>query len=289
MNLILWVLSEISWSIADSFRKKAIDNSKLWKSSFSILGSIIGLILLFIFIFSTWEKILIFNDFIAIFIVLVVSLTQVYTNFTYIKIYEKVKISELLPYWNIWSLFTVIVWFFLFFGTENETSLITFIITLLTIFIVFISDFNKNKLKISKHILMYIFALILDSIVFMTLWYLLLDYSSLDYMTLTLLIDFILYLVLIFITKETINLIFKQNKQFYKSRFFSIILWRLWFFIWLYIIETSWVLIATLISFLWIVFSILSMKFILKDNPTKKQVLVAFWVTILIWIWYYFK
>jgi hypothetical protein len=31
------------------------------------------------------------------------------------------------------------------------------------------------------------------------------------------------------------------------------------------------------------------MKYILKDNPSRKQIFLAFIVSILIWIWYYFK
>lgn len=289
MNLILWILSEILSSIADSYRKQSIDNSKLKKSSFAIIASFFGLIFVYIFVYIVWEKLIIFTDYYAILIVTLISITQVITNFLYINVYEKVKISELLPYWNVWSLFTVIISFIIFYWTETSTSITTFLITLFTIFVIIISNINPKKVKFSKHILLYILALILDSVVFLTLGYLLLDYSSLNYMTLTLFADLVLYWILIILTKESIKLIFKQNKTFYKSRLISIILWRWWFFISLYIIETSWVLLATLISFLWIVFSIISMKFILKDNPSKKQILLAFIVTVLIWLWYYFK
>jgi len=289
MNIIIWIISGILWSIANSYRKKAIDNSNLKNSSYTIIAVFFWLIFVFLFVFIVWESLEIFLDIKTIIIVSIISLVQVITNFMYINVYKKVKISELLPYENVGSLITIILGFFIFYWTENETSLTTFFIILLTIFTIIAFNFNSKKVKFSKDIWLYILALTLDAFVILTLWYLLLSYSSLSYMTLTIFIDFLLYLFLIIMTKESLKLIFKQNNIFYKTRFLSIIFWRISFFIWLYIIESSWVLIAILIGFLWLVFSILSMKFILWDTPNRKQVILAFIVTIMIWIWYYFN
>lgn len=289
MNLLLWIISEILSSITNSYRKKAIDNTSLKNWSFTIISVFIWLIFVSLFVFFSWEKMAILGNNIAIAIVLIVSIVQILTNYIYIDVYKKVKISNLLPFENVWSLLIILIWFFIFYWSENQTSITTFIITLITIFVIIWFNFNWSKIKISKYIKLYIFALTLDAWVILSLWFLLLNYSSLNYMMLTIFMDFILYFLLILITKESIKLIFKQKKVFYQARLISIILGRTWFFIWLYIIETSWVLIATLISFLWIVFSILSMKFILWDNPTNKQIILAYIVSILISIWYYFK
>jgi hypothetical protein len=108
-------------------------------------------------------------------------------------------------------------------------------------------------------------------------------------MSLNSIIIFSLYLILAILFKESFKSLLVQNKTFYKSRGLSLILWWTWFLIWLYIIESFWVLIATLISFIWIITSILSLKYILKDTPKIKDIILAIIVTIMIWIWYYFK
>jgi hypothetical protein len=116
-----------------------------------------------------------------------------------------------------------------------------------------------------------------------------LKYSSITLVTISWVLELILFTSILIILKESFSIILKQSKIFYVNRLIATILWRSAFILWLYIIQSSWVIVATLLWFFWIVFSILSMKFILKDNPTKKQIILAFIVIFLIWIWYYFK
>jgi ABC-type multidrug transport system permease subunit len=89
--------------------------------------------------------------------------------------------------------------------------------------------------------------------------------------------------------KNNFKELLQQTNSFYKYRWLALMIWQSWFILWIFIIESSWVLVASLLSFITIVFSIISMKFILNDNPTKKQIILAILVVLLIWIWYYYK
>jgi len=121
------------------------------------------------------------------------------------------------------------------------------------------------------------------------MWKILFEYSTLDIFALIVFFYIWFHTITNLLLKRDFTLMLKQSKEFYKYRFTTWILWRLSFIIWIFIIESSWVLIASLLSFIAIVFSVFSMKFILWDSPTLKQVLLSVLVIIMIWIWYYFK
>ena len=289
MNILFWLISALFASLWSSHRKKAINNSKLSNSLYILLWPLSGLFIVWTLIYFSGINTWIFSDYKTLWLISIIILINWLANFLEMNVLKKTKLSEILPYTNLDKLVIVLVWFFLFFGTNNSTSVSTLIITMFTIFVITLFSVDFKNFKIPKTIVSYSAVMILRGISTLIIAYIFLVYTSLDYLSINLFLSLLLYIIVAIILKDSFKSFVTQSKQFYISRWISLILWWAWFIIWLYIIKNSWVLIATLISFVWLIFNIIAMKFILKDTPDKKQIILAFIVTILIWIWYYLK
>jgi hypothetical protein len=285
INIFLWILAEMFCSIWGVNRKKAVESWNVSKNLFSILWPINMFLIIYTIIFFTWSDFAIFKDYKAIILMLVIWFLWVVSNYAEIFVFKNTRMSELLPYSKLDKLFVIVIWFFYFSNTSETTLLISIFTVLLLIW--FSIDFKK--LKVSKFVLIYIMILFSWSIITLITWKLLLTYSTIDFMSMNSVMFIILYFSLILIYKEKPKSLLLQSKTFYISRGLALFFGSTWFLIWLYIIQNSWVVIATLISFVWVFTSIISMKYILKDNPKKKDVILAILVLILIWLWYYFN
>ena len=289
MNIIFWIISSFLWSITDNIWKKAVLLSKLPQTLFATFWPIWWIIIVYSIIVFWWQKLTIFQDYKSLIIILAIAITSFFVTNLYIYVYKKVKLSELLPYNNLDKIFIVLFWFVIFYWTKNSTSILSFLITLATIFIIIWFNINPKKVKFSKDILIFIWIKVLEAIITLTVWYIFLKYSTVEYIAVEAVMFFSITIIVAILLKYNLKLLFTQEKDFYKYRLWAWIIWWTWFLIWLYIIETSGVLIWTLISFTWLIFQVLSMKFILKDTPEKKQIILAIIVMIMIWIWYYYK
>ena len=289
MSIILWIITSLIGSLADSIWKKAVLISKLPQSLFAFFWPIWWIIIIYSMIYFGDINISLYSDYLIILLILFIAIVSYLVTFLTINIYKKVKLSELLPYKNLDKMFVVLFGFILFFWTKNWTSTTSFLITLATIFIIIVFSVDIKKITFSKHILQFFIVKLLEAIITLLVWYIFLKYNTIEYLSIEALFFILVTIIVTVLQKHSFKLLFTQEKEFYKYRIGVSFIWWIWFIIWLYIIETSGVLIATLLSFIWLVFQILSMKFILNDNPEKKQIILAFIVMFMIWIWYYFK
>jgi len=283
------MITSIMGSLWWAYRKKASDNSSLPNWLFVLIAPFIGLIFIYILVFFVWVNNEIFNNKTVLALILLAWIIDWWWSILEAWVYKKVKISKILPYSSFDKIFIIVIWFILFYGNEWYTSIPTLIISIITVIIIIFFSLDLKKFKIEPIILYYIFVKFLYAIATLILGSVLLKFTTIDVFSI-LILDYILFHTSFnILLRNKFSLIFKQTKHFYKYRIFSSTVGRWWFVLGTFIIETSWVLIASLLSFITIVFSILSMKFILNDTPTKKQITLAFTVIILIWIWYYFK
>lgn len=289
MNIILWIISTLFGSITDSIWKKAVEVSKLPQSLFAVFWPIIWILIVYCIIIYNDLSMSILTDYKSLLIILLIALISYINTFLYINIYKKVKLSELLPYNNLDKIFIVLFGFFLFYWTKNWTGIQSFFITLLTIFIIIFFSIDFKKISFSKDIIQFFIIKLIETTITLLVWYIFLTYNTVQYLSVETIMFLSITIIISIVQKNKLILLFTQEKNFYKYRLWAWIIWWIWFIIWLYIIQTSWVLIATLISFIWLVFQIFSMKFILNDTPTKKQIILAFTVMILIWVWYSLK
>lgn len=288
-TILLWLLTTFLDAFWIWFRKKSLDEWKLSTIMFKFFAHIFWFFMIIWLIYFIWIDTELYentNDMILIFIVVLLATFNILFH---LSIMKQVKISELLPYDNMDKLFIVVIWFFLFYWTDKWSSAITLLITILTIIVIILFTVDIKNIKIPKIIWKFIIHKIIKAFQILAIWYILIKYSSITYVVNNWFIELSIMTVMAIVLKDNFKTLVTQTKSFYINRLIATIMWRSAFIIGLYIIQTSWVIIATLLWFFWIAFNIISMKLILKDNPNKKQITLAFIVIFLIWIWYYFK
>ncbi len=289
MNIILWIITSIMWSLWWAFRKKSSEHSTLPNWLFVLIWPMIGIVFIYSLVFILWINTEIFLNPYVIFLLIIAWIIDWLWAILEAWIYKKVKISKILPYASFDKLFIIVIWFILFYWNEWYTSFTTLIVALFTVFVIILFSIDFKNFKLEKVIIQYISVKLLYAIATLTMWSVLLSYTTMDVFAVIILVYLTFHVTLNLFLRKDFKQITKQSKNFYKYRLISSTVWRASFILWMFIIETSGVLVASLLSFITIVFSILSMKFILNDIPTKKQILLAFTVIILIGIWYYFK
>lgn len=289
MNILFWIFASLLDSISESYRKKSIDNLKMHNWLISLFRPLVWIFIIYFFIIIFWINYNIFFDKNVIILLFIAALIDWFWSLLEIKIIKNIKISKIMPYASFDKLFIILLWFILFYWNPGYTSITTLIISVLTVVIIMLFSIDLKNFWIEKDVKLYIFLKFLYACSTLIIWKVLFDYSTLDIFSLIIFFYLFFHIFTNLFFKRNFILIFSQNKQFYKYILTSTILWRSSFIIWIYIIESSWVLFASLLSFITIVFSIFSMKFILWDTPNKKQVLLSIIVILMIWIWYYFK
>ncbi len=283
---IIWVLFESVWTI---HWKKAINSSTLSWVLFKTFSPLIGLFVVFSLIFFKWFNHSLFSDYTLFSLLLLIVLVNYIRGLWEQNLMKKLKLSDIMPYDKLDKVFVIIIGFLLYSGTEKQTSFNTLFISIFTVFIILLFTVDFKNIKFPKYIGSFIFLRFLKAFTLIWTWYILLSYDSITYVSVKVFTVFILSIISILILKQSIKPVFEETREFYFNRILWTIISRFWFIIWLFIIEKQWVVIATLLWFLWLVFNVFAMKFILKDNPNKKQLALATIVTFMIWLWYYFK
>jgi len=199
------------------------------------------------------------------------------------NVYKKEKISVIMPYTNINKILSIIFSFFLF----SDVSITSLILTIIAIFVVILFSIDFRTLKVPKSLKIIAISELLTSIITIASWYLIFKYSEILY--------FIIFVVfwtifLIFISYLTGQ--YKTVKWLKKDFWFYRYIWATWWisrFLSLVVIKNLWLSITILLSFLWIWITLLLSFFILKDKPSKKDLVLTILVTALVWLWFYFK
>lgn len=288
-SIFIWIFSTALDSYSNVIWKKALNYSKLSLPLFQIFGQYFWLLTVWILLLISPFEVNILNNYLDIFFISAIVLVSTFNVIFQINILKEVKLSHLLPYENLDKIFVVILSYFLFIWTDKATSLTTLVITILTMLLVIIFTIDLKKIIFPKLFWSYVFHKLLKSLTIVAGGYLLIKYTSITYVIIYTLIQFLFYNVISFVKKDNFIDLFKQNKIFYINRSISSATWRAWWVIWLYLIETSWLIIATLLWFFAVVVNIISMKYVLNDIPTKKQIFLAFMVIAMIWLWINFK
>jgi len=289
LSILYWIVWTFLECFATWFWKKAILSWKYNKVIFQLFSSVGWLFFIFFVFYLFWIEKNIFNNFFDIFLIFIISFLWILNTFLQIKVYKETKLSQLLPYDNLDKLFVIIIWYFLFYWTSNWTSIITLFVSIFTLFIILILSVDIKNIKIPKNIWLFWIYKWINALNNLITGYLLIKYSNITYVIISWFSELIIYILIAILLKYSFKIMLEQNKVFYKNRFLAVVLWRISWIISLFIIKESWIIVATLLWFLAIIWNVISMKFLLKDNPTKKQTILAITVIFLIWIWYYFK
>jgi hypothetical protein len=291
LALLYWAIGVILESIWWVSQKKALSASNnLSKTLFKLFAHVIW-ILLFVslMLFFPFNYEILWDKSILFYIFLISFFTIVSQNFE-ILIIKKEKLSTLMPYENIDKIFVVIFGFFLFqWNSDNAVSLITMLIVCFTFLIVLLFSVNFKTLKFPVSVLYYIVTKIIKWILILASGYILMTYVSTTFWLIQLIFTIVISIIISYLLRDSFKSLILQSKEFYKYRFFAVITWQIAFVLWLFIIESAWVIIASLLWFLAVISKTLSITFLLQENPTNKQIILSLLVVLLIWFWLYFK
>lgn len=82
----------------------------------------------------------------------------------------------------------------------------------------------------------------------------------------------------------------KFNKRdFFLYMFIAALAWEWTEIMKNFIIKDFWLVITTLLCFLYIWITLILSYFMFWDKPNKKNIMITFVLTILVWLWFYFK
>lgn len=273
------------WTVFDSFR------TMLWKKSsiywvsrylFVVIWTLIDVILAYILLFF-WLLNFSSFSFLILFLVLLTTILYVFTWSIDQYVYSNEKISVLTPYENINKILSISFWFLIFW----DISFLSFFISLIAWIIVVISSIDFKNLKVPRLIKVFFISQLILSLNILIVWYVLKNISAIDYFITGNILYFFFFLLLAFFKKQ---LDFKSIKPwFYRTRISSSALWNVGYFIRLLIISSLWVTMWILFSYLYVWFILVLSYLFLWDKPTKKNVILTIVLSLLVWLWYYFK
>lgn len=199
------------------------------------------------------------------------------------KIYKEEKLSLLLPYKNISKIIVIIIWYFIF----SDVSFTSLVITLIAIVVMILFSIDYKTLKLPRNMALVVLSESLLACCVILTWWLLFWYSEMLHFILYFVTWLVLLLTITFLTWQ-LQTVGSIPKQFYFNRE----LWWMWWVSWflsLMVIKNLWLSITILLSFIWIWITLLLSFIILNDKPSKKDLMLTFIITSLIWLWFYFK
>lgn len=289
MGLFIWILQSFLNALWMIFTKTIVENKVIWNNLQTLFNRgyhfivILLLILIWFFEFEIDSNLLNFND-IALFLIATIWLYITYPLRR--TAYANEKVSVLQPFAMLFQVFPIIIGF-LFISTQRQ-NIITFAFALIASFIVILSNVDFKKITINKYSLMVLISSIIKSFqVFATLYFLTILSPSNFYLIETVLV-IIISLILMFSKRE-----FSEFKLL-ERRYVKLLLWTntiviVSILLALTMYSTLWIVVTSLISLLYLVFIYLLWYIILKEIPSKKDIIVSILVSVCVIIWLYFK
>lgn len=289
MWIIIWIIQSFmnaTWMI---LWKKVLENKVIWNNLQTLINRWYHLIIIWI-LFFVWffdynyiEANLTINDL----ILLLIATIWLYLTYPLRRIaYSNEKVSVLQPYAMLFQVFPIIIWF-IFIATERA-NLITFISAITASIIVIATSIDYKKFDFNKYSLMVLLSSIIKSFQIFAVLYFLTKFNPASfYFTETLLV-ILFSIILIFLKSELWE--FKLlTKKYIKLLVFTNTIVIVSILLSLSMYSSLWVVLTSLIWLLYLLFVYILWYFILKEIPTKKDIIITLLVAICIIIWVIFK
>ena len=275
--MFLWILNAILWSIWGIVYKKS-----LMAMDWVISNKLYQFIWAFFTILFTWILYLYYDfesvDLFIFFLLFLTAILWIFWELFSQYAYKKEKISVLVPYEEFESIFTVGFWFILF----SDNSLISFVFTIFAWITLVIWSIDFKNFSFNKYCLALIVSSLFSTSQILLYWYILIKISEFNVFFYNIIMVFFILLVISIFNKE-IYKIWKINIFKYKYIFLeNFIRFIIWIFS-LFIISELWIIQAVLIWMLFMITSMLSAYFFLKEKISKKEIIVAVIVSLCIW------
>ncbi len=289
MWLILWILQSFlnaTWMV---IWKILLENKKIWNNLQTLFNRsyhffiIITLFYIWIFHFELNKIDFTYKEY----LIIIIATAWLYITYPLRRIaYASEKVSVLQPFAMLFQVFPIIIWFI--FIASEKANFITFISALVASFIVILPNIKINSLKINKYCLMVLTSSIIKSFqVFSTLYFLTILNSANFYLLESILV--IIFSIILMLYKSEFGEFKKLEKGYVKLMMFvnSIVIVSILLALTMY--STLWIVTTSLLSLLYLVFVYIIWFFILKEIPSKKDIIITILVSICIMIWMYFK
>lgn len=278
--MIFAIFTSILDAFSEVLRKKTLIH-RVPEYLNTLFGYSTGLIFVIYFIFNSDFST--YNNLLLLLIFIMSSLDIISSKISQ-SIYREEKISVLMPYTNINSIFTIILSFIFF----SDVSKITLNITIFTIFIIILFSIDYKILRFPKNIVKMFLNETIYTITNLIVWYMVIWYWE----WLLFILDFTMWtsiLIAISLYYWYFSYLKKIKKNYYLPRLTWSFLWWWSYALSLIIISELWLSISILLWFIWMWMTLLLSYLILHDKPSKKDLILTIIVTWLVWIWYYFK
>jgi len=219
--------------------------------------------------------------------ILIVAVILFFIPVLHIRTYvlQKEKISSLIPYQNTSSILTILLaYLFLW----ERVSLITLIIFIGIIVLLILSSTAWKKITFNKNILLFLLAECIIAIYNVCVAYILIGNASSTYFIVYILLStvvlsaIVLYQIYVWIRPSFLD------KTFFVYRILASLGWTSWL-IWIILISEYWIIVSTLLWFLWLAVMLMSSYFLYKDIPDKKDISIICIVSILVTLWFMYR
>lgn len=263
------IVCNLLYSVNSICYKKSMSFAKLSEILFTRLretwGLPLSLILIAIVGFDTsvisWQVIL--------GVLLIIGVCNSY-QFLEQKLYREEKLSNILPYADLNSIFAIIAGFLIF----RDASIWSFIIAILAFFVIMAFSIDLKKLALPKTIkLILAIQLLIALETLLTGWFLK-SVSDTDYYILyEIIVVALLFIPLL--RKRSFKELKKTKAPFYGYLMGGALTSHLWWILYLFTVSELWVVMSVLLSFLGTGITMLFGRIFLKEKPTRKNIIMA--------------
>lgn len=275
---ILWTLWGVIWKKSLSFSPPAFFNWLIWYTWWIIIS-----IIIFAFL---WVEMFSWDFFFLIFSALW-TISACFDNFISQWIYKTEKISSLIPYEQLSKVFVLIFSFFFLWESDNTVQL--FLAIFIIIFLFFMS-FDFKNYSFPKKLPIVLFSQFLAFVQIVSVWYAVKNVSFLShYVFYSVLWSFIFLAWMLFFKNIELPKIKKLPIKYYKTRFSWVLLTRSSLVITVFLYSNLWIIMTSLLWFLWLASRMIFSYIFFDDKPSLKNSFMAIFVLIIVSFWFYFK
>lgn len=278
--MIYALLSTFIQAFADVFYKKSL-TYRVWARAHELATYNVWLMLFVYFVASGFSlfSVPLMGFLIVGSVIVIDSLRQPLMQ----QVYREEKISVIMPYLNLSKIFIISSSFFLF----GDVSLTSFIITLITVWVIMWASIDIKTLKLPRNFLKILCVEILRAVAALVGAWIIVTYNEVTFLNLYVVLWLFYMISLTYITGQYLDL---KNVplRFWTDRFLASLWWISWFLS-LIVIKNLWLSVGILLWFIWIWVTLLFSYLLLWDKPSKKDILLTIAVSLLVWAGFYFK
>jgi hypothetical protein len=277
------IVSNVLSSIDTVYYKKSLGLATLSNLLFSWLWEFSWLLISVFLVLILWfdQSQLSWNTVLGIALIIWIVTSAGYFDQA---LYRKEKVSDLLPYENLNSIFVIIIWFLIF----RDASVISFVVSIIAFIVTILFSINFKKLTLPRSIRFILIVEILYTAETLLTWRLLKNVPDKEfYVIYEVIVIFILFLPILF--KWILSQLKHIKPRFYWYRFGWSMAWNISFLLYLFMVGEFGIVMSILFSFIWTWITLLFGYLFLKETPSKKDIWMTIIIAILVAIGFIFQ